>query len=59
MLIKYRNILQKIRNNISYRDINRWLHNIDLLRNSEFTPLVPSESLMPSETLKPMNKESD
>lgn len=34
-------------NNISYKDINRWLHNIDLLRNSEFTPLVPSETLYP------------
>lgn len=32
---------------ISYIDINRWLHNIDLLRNSEFNPLVPSETLYP------------
>ena len=43
-------------NNISYRDLNRWLYNIDLLRNSEFTPLLPSENLLPSETLKPSNK---
>lgn len=43
-------------NNISYRDINRWLHNIDLLRNSEFNPLVPSNTLKPSNTLIPSNK---
>ena len=46
-------------NNISYRDINRWLHNIDLLRSGEYNPLLPSEILLPSEELKPMNKESD
>lgn len=34
-------------NNISYRDINRWLHNIDFLKNSEFTPLIPSDTLYP------------
>ena len=43
-------------NNISYRDINRWLYNIDLLRNSEFNPLVPSNTLKPSNTLIPSNK---
>lgn len=43
-------------NNISYKDINRWLHNIDLLRNSEFNPLVPSNTLKPSNTLMPSNK---
>lgn len=43
-------------NNISYRDINRWLHNIDLLRNSEFNPLVPSNTLKPGNTLIPSNK---
>lgn len=43
-------------NNISYKDINRWLHNIDLLRNSEFNPLVPSNTLKPSNTLIPSNK---
>ena len=41
---------------ISYKDINRWLHNIDLLRNSEFNPLVPSNTLKPSNTLIPSNK---
>ena len=45
-----------VENNISYRDINRWLHNIDLLRNSEFNPLVPSNTLKPSNTLIPSNK---
>lgn len=46
-------------NNISYRDINRWLNNIELLRSGEYNPLLPSEILLPSEELKPMNKESD
>ena len=54
--IKKRKWNLKGTNNISYKDINRWLHNIDLLRNSEFNPLVPSNTLKPSNTLIPSNK---
>ena len=43
-------------NNISYEDINRWLKNINFLRESEFNPLVPSNTLKPSNTLVPSNK---
>ena len=34
-------------NNISYRDINRWLKNIDILLAYETNPLVPGETLYP------------
>lgn len=34
-------------NNISYRDLNRWLKNIEFLINSNFVPLMPSETLYP------------
>lgn len=34
-------------NNISYKDLNRWIMNIELLMNSTFTPLMPSNNLLP------------
>ena len=46
-------------NNISYKDINRWLHNIDLLMNSELNPLLPNNALYPSETLVPSNNREE
>ena len=43
-------------NNISCRDLNRWIKNIDLLLNGNYNPLMPSESLYPSDNLYPSNK---
>lgn len=54
--IKKRKWNLKGTNNISYKDINRWLKNINFLRKSEFNPLVPSNTLKPSNTLMPSNK---
>lgn len=34
-------------NNISCRDLNRWIKNIDILLNGNFVPLMPSETLLP------------
>lgn len=36
-------------NSISYIDINRWLNNLDIILNSTFNPLVPRETLYPSD----------
>ena len=34
-------------NNINYKDLNRWIKNIDILLNYKVNPLVPSETLYP------------
>lgn len=34
-------------NNISHRDLNRWIKNIDLLLNGNYIPLMPSDTLLP------------
>ena len=44
--------------NISYRDLNRWIKNIDFLINKNYMPLLPSIDLLPSDTLIPTNKRS-
>jgi len=43
-------------NNISYKDLNRWLNNIKILADGDFNPLLPSDSLYPSDTLYPSNR---
>lgn len=42
-------------NNISYKDINRILNNIEILDKGNFKPLLPSDNLYPSDTLYPTN----
>lgn len=46
-------------NSISYVDINRWTHNLDIIINSSYNPLLPKNDLYPSENLKPTNMKGD
>lgn len=48
-----------VANSISYIDINRWLNNLDIILKSTFNPLVPRETLYPSETLMPTNNKGE
>lgn len=46
-------------NNISYKDINRILNNINILDKGNFVPLLPSDNLYPNDTLYPTNKKEE
>lgn len=43
-------------NNISCKDLNRWIKNVNLLLNGNYNPLLPSNNLYPSNSLYPSNK---
>lgn len=45
--IKKREWVETAINEISYIDLNRWYHNINLIKRGEFNPLVPREDLLP------------
>lgn len=46
-------------NNISYKDINRILNNIEVLEKGNFNPLLPSDNLYPSDALYPTNNKKE
>lgn len=46
-------------NSISYIDINRWLNNLDIILNSNYSPLVPNETLYPNDNLVPTNNKGE
>ncbi len=46
-------------NNISYKDINRILNNIEILDKGNFNPLLPSDNLYPNDKLYPTNNKRE
>ena len=46
-------------NSISFVDINRWINNLDIILNSNYSPLVPNETLYPNDNLVPTNNKGE